>query len=70
MPRYLFQVGFDTFEMECQKCGSPVVDDYCANNTCPYSNWPQHVELDDLTEMTTQEIEEEYGVSKRGGFLG
>lgn len=34
----------------CKKCGSPLVNDRCADETCPYSDHAQSVELDSLHE--------------------
>lgn len=38
---------------------------YCQDETCPYSDWPQRVELEDLYEMSTSQVESKYKVSKR-----
>ncbi len=49
----------------CRKCESPLRGRYCSDETCPYSDWPQAVELRDMHEMSTAEIERKHNVRKR-----
>jgi len=30
----------------CQRCCSPVKDGWCTDDTCPYSDWPQSMDMD------------------------
>jgi hypothetical protein len=54
-----------SFAVNCQKCDSPLqVDGFCPDATCPYSNWPQNVQLDDLNSMTKLSVEGKYGIKK------
>jgi len=46
---------------ECHKCGSPLVAGLCQDETCPYSNWAQGVELEDLYELTREQLLKKYG---------
>jgi hypothetical protein len=38
---------------------------YCADQTCTHSDWPQSVDCERLTEMTTEQAEKHFGVMKR-----
>lgn len=49
----------------CKKCGSALEDGFCVDVTCPFSDWPQRVELDDLCEMSRVDVEDKYGIKKR-----
>lgn len=49
----------------CKKCGSNLVNSYCEDTTCPFNDWPQQVELDDLYELPGDVIERKYGVKER-----
>lgn len=50
----------------CRKCGSNVdTKGYCVDETCPYSDLPQEVELVDLYRNSRDVIEKKYGVKKR-----
>ena len=49
----------------CKQCGSHLDGDYCSDETCVFSDWPQSVEREDLSVFATDEIEEKYGVQKR-----
>lgn len=52
----------------CRKCGSPLTPaGYCPDETCPYSDWPQRVPLDDLYELSPQAIEAKHGIAKAEG---
>lgn len=51
--------------MPCKKCGGDLVNDYCRDETCAFSDWPQTVSYDDLCEMTSAQIEAGYGIRKR-----
>jgi hypothetical protein len=51
---------------ECDKCGSDVgKDGYCQDQTCPFSDWPQGVKVEDMETMTTAEVEAKYCCEKR-----
>jgi 1,2-phenylacetyl-CoA epoxidase catalytic subunit len=39
--------------------------EFCTDETCPFSDWPQNVELLDLHEMSTSQVEAKYGIKKR-----
>jgi len=49
----------------CQRCGSSLRGDYCTDQTCPYSSWPQQVRYEDMTDLSTAVIERRYGVTKK-----
>jgi len=49
----------------CKKCGSKLVRGYCVDETCPYSDWPQQISLDDLRSTGSDQIENKYGVQDR-----
>lgn len=49
----------------CKHCDSDLgPGDLCTDETCPFSDWPQNVELEHLDTMTTAEIEAFYGIKK------
>ena len=50
---------------ECKKCGSFMKHGYCSDTTCPFSDWPQNVDVDDLYHQSTETIEAHYGIRKR-----
>ena len=50
---------------ECKKCGTPLSGLYCTDMTCPYSDWPQKIELKDLQELSRAEIEDKYKTKKK-----
>ncbi|MFA7219008.1 MAG: hypothetical protein WC119_00585 [Synergistaceae bacterium] len=49
----------------CEKCGSELIGEYCNDKTCPYSDWPQDVAVEDLCELSTLAIENKYKITKR-----
>ena len=49
----------------CKQCGSHVMEEYCTDQTCPFSDWPQAVEREDLNVFATDEVEAKYGITKR-----
>ena len=49
----------------CKQCGSHLDGEYCSDETCVYSDWPQSVERKDLSVFATDEVEEKYGIKKR-----
>lgn len=49
----------------CKKCGSPIHGDYCSDDTCAYSEWPQRVPYDKLARDSAPELRERYGVQLR-----
>ena len=53
-------------DLTCSKCGSSLdAHGYCTDMTCPYSDWPQEVGLDDLESRSASYVEHLYGVKKR-----
>lgn len=49
----------------CRKCDSPLHGDYCSDVTCPYSDWPQHVPMDELTTLPAATLRERFGIRPR-----
>jgi len=49
----------------CKQCGTPLKGRYCADDSCPFSDWPQRVSLFDLHGMHTFQVEEKYGAKRR-----
>jgi hypothetical protein len=50
----------------CKKCNSALdIDLYCSDETCPYHDWPQHLDDTLLVEQTTAQIEDRFSVHKR-----
>ncbi|WP_413460475.1 hypothetical protein [Herbaspirillum huttiense] len=49
----------------CGKCGCAVVADYCSDDTCPYSEWPQRVPIEDLQNTSADELRSRYEVLPR-----
>lgn len=48
---------------ECRKCGSKLhADSLCPDLTCPYSDWPQNVSLDDMHALDADAICAKYGL--------
>lgn len=48
---------------QCRQCGSELnAHGLCTDKTCPYEKWPQQVELDDMHNMSTEQLEAKYGV--------
>lgn len=58
-------MGADATPAVCGKCGTSLAGDYCADETCPYSEWPQHVPLSELQEMPADDLREKYAVLPR-----
>lgn len=47
----------------CKKCGSDVDQSgYCADLTCPFSDWPQQVEEEEIYHTPREELERKYGI--------
>ena len=46
----------------CQKCGSSLVSGMCKDVTCPYSDWPQSVSLEDVESLSGDCIAAKYGL--------
>lgn len=51
--------------VQCKKCGGKVLHDYCQDEACPYSDWPQHIPLIELNSMARENLEARHGVVKR-----
>jgi hypothetical protein len=49
----------------CKKCGSEIRDSFCVDETCPYSDWPQRVELEDLQNKPLSDLISKYGDIKK-----
>ena len=49
----------------CQKCGSHLDGQYCSDDTCPYSEWPQAVPIDELQSIPSEELRSKYGLTPR-----
>lgn len=49
----------------CGKCGGHMNGDYCSDDTCPYSEWPQHVPLYELQEQPAADVRQRYEVLPR-----
>lgn len=49
----------------CKKCDSPMHGDYCSDDTCPYSEWPQNIPLRELLRDPAEVLRERYGVQLR-----
>ena len=49
----------------CQKCVSHLDGQYCSDNTCPYSEWPQSVPIDELQSISSEELRSKYGLVPR-----
>jgi hypothetical protein len=50
---------------QCKKCGSEIVHQYCEDDTCPYSEWPQHIPLHELETVPSDDLRKRYGISAR-----
>jgi hypothetical protein len=56
---------------KCHKCGSKInADGLCRDISCPYSEWQQRVELDDLQNMLKAEVLKKYGNDSYTPFSG
>ncbi len=49
----------------CGKCGSHMVGDYCSDDACPYSEWPQRVPLAEIQEVATSVLRKKWEVLPR-----
>jgi hypothetical protein len=50
----------------CKQCGSELVGGFCKDATCPYSDWPQIIDMDDFWfECSDGAIEKKYKIQKR-----
>ncbi len=49
----------------CHKCGSALLNGYCTDETCLYSDWPQAVAIALVVEQPPEEIERRTGVQPR-----
>lgn len=57
---------FIQFPGKCRRCDSPLTTDgWCSDHTCPHSDWPQSVPVEDEAESTARETEVKYNVKKR-----
>lgn len=46
----------------CHRCGNHLdAYGFCSDETCPHSDWAQHVSYDDLTTMNKRDIVKKYG---------
>jgi len=50
---------------QCHRCGSNVTGGYCSDDTCPYSDWPQCVPINDLHDNTLDAIQAKHNLRKR-----
>ncbi|MBK4737893.1 hypothetical protein [Noviherbaspirillum pedocola] len=50
---------------ECARCGSHMEGDYCSDEICPYSEWPQRVPLQELEAERADGLRKRYGVLPR-----
>ncbi len=48
----------------CKKCGSRLDNGFCTDETCPYHDWSQVVEIEDLCELSVKCIEKKYGTTR------
>lgn len=58
-------LGADHAPAICGKCGSHMNGDYCSDDTCPYSEWPQRVSLRELQEEPAETLRQRYEVLPR-----
>lgn len=64
-------VTFDAKELDgvgrvvCKNCGSPMHGDYCSDDTCAYSEWPQRVPREELLNEPTPVLRERHNVVPR-----
>ncbi len=49
----------------CQSCGTPLLEGYCQDITCAYSDWPQSIPVADLMTLPAAELTQRYGVTRR-----
>ncbi len=49
----------------CKKCGSWMHGDYCSDDTCTYSEWPQHVPLGEIEAETAASVRRRHSVVPR-----
>ena len=57
--------AIDTVTNVCRACGSDLTGHFCGDATCPYSDWPQHVNRDLMESLPTEELESKCKVFKR-----
>lgn len=55
----------DYTQSTCGKCGSPLEGDYCSDEVCPYSEWPQQVQLHMIELMPASKLLEQYKLTPR-----
>ena len=46
----------------CRKCGSPLQSGFCVDETCLYSNWPQQVSVNDVENLSEEQVVEKYSL--------
>lgn len=49
----------------CKNCSSPMHGDYCSDDTCAYSEWPQRVPREELLNEPTPVLRERHNVVPR-----
>lgn len=49
----------------CGRCGSPLLNGYCTDGTCPHSDWPQSVNIDAVYDKTADAVFRDLGIRKR-----
>ena len=59
------RINGGTAQSVCQKCGSPLSGEYCSDDVCPYSEWPQRVQINELQEEAAEGLRERYSVLPR-----
>lgn len=53
----------------CERCDSEMEGEYCTDQTCVYSNWPQSVPRDDIISLPTAEIETKFSLKIRSRLI-
>ena len=46
----------------CAKCGSEIINGFCADEACVYHTWDQRISLSDLDSMTVNQVSRKYGI--------
>lgn len=46
----------------CQQCGTRLKGGLCRDETCPYSDWPQMIPIDDLSALSRDAVVAKYGL--------
>lgn len=61
-PDLIKEIGKTSAPTVCGKCGSMLIGGMCRDETCPYSDWPQQVPVEDIESLAPDDIVAKHGL--------